>query len=76
MGLDRKEIESMRRMHERNYQEDNPTAVVVVEFGQVDYDTCPTVKDYQERGYRLYDANAFGNQDGCVGEFLVFIKDK
>ncbi len=72
--MEKDTIELLRRFYELTYRQDNATAIVVsAELGEVD----ATIKEYQEKGYVLYDSNRFGAMgEGAMGEFLVFIKKK
>lgn len=71
---DKKFAEKRRLFLEECYQEDDPTAVVVTVFGDVAYDTNPVILDYQAKGFRFVDANAFGCGPNLIGENLVFSK--
>jgi len=74
--MDIKELESLRMFHEMAYKEIDDSAIVVVEKGNVDYENNPTIKDYESKGYKLFDSNRFGSLEGVEGEFLVFVKKK
>jgi hypothetical protein len=74
--MDKNDIESLRKFYELTYQQDDSSAVVVVEYGEVDYSNNATIKDYQEKGYTLIDSNAFGEGFNKIGEFMVFAKKK
>ena len=50
---DKKFAEKRRLFLEECYQEDDPTAVVVTVFGDVDYETNHVILDYQAKGYRF-----------------------
>ena len=60
-------------MYETFYKADyGPNVVAVISEGQPgEYDDNPTIDEYTEKGYKLIDANMFG-QDGEVGEILIF----
>ena len=72
--------EKMKSLYESAARENNTTAECLVVFGNVDYDSCPIVQEYQEKGYKLSDANAFGvsaETDSDIeirGEVLTFTK--
>lgn len=72
--MDKELIETLREMYEQDYRMIDSSAEVVVELGEVDYATNPTIKEYQRKGYKLVDANGFGEGARQCGEFLVFIR--
>ena len=74
--MDKEYIETLRMMHELEYRQIDSSAVVVVEMGEVDYETSETVRKYTSNGYKLFDSNRFGAGAGVFGEFLVFVKEK
>ena len=74
--MEKSEIESLRKFYELAYQEDDSSAVVVVEYGEVDYTNNKTIKEFQKKGYELIDTNAFGEGFKQIGEFLVFAKKR
>ena len=74
--MEKSDIESLRKFYELAYQEDDSSAVVVVEYGEVDYANNATIKDYREKGYELIDTNAFGEGFKQIGEILVFAKKR
>ena len=69
--MDEKLIEGMRRMNQigawETYGKD---AIAVVSQGTPG---DPTVKEYEAKGYKLRDANMFG-QGNETGEILIFVK--
>jgi hypothetical protein len=74
--MDKEMIEALRKMQELNYRQLDSSAIVVVEMGEVDYSTNETVRNYANKGYKLYDTNKFGVGPLQCGEFLVFVKDE
>ncbi len=73
--MDKSTIENLRKFYELTYQQQDSSAVVVVEMGEVDYANNDTIKEFNAKGYRLFDSNKFGTMiDGTIGEFLVFVK--
>ena len=73
--MDAKLIESMRFMNQigawETYGKD---AVAVVSQGTPgEYDDNSTVKEYEAKGYKLVDANMFG-QGNESGEILIFAR--
>jgi predicted DNA-binding WGR domain protein len=74
--MEKSDIESLRKFYELAYQEDDSTAIVVVQYGEVDYANNETIKEYQNKGYVLIDTNRFGEGFKQIGEFLVFAKKK
>ena len=71
--MDSELSEKTRRMYEFFYRQDMGDSVVaVVSQGTPgEYDENPTVREYAEKGYRLIDANMFGQGDDS-GEILIF----
>ena len=74
--MEKSDIESLRKFYELAYREEDSSAVVVVEYGEVDYANNQTIKDYQDKGYELIDSNRFGEGLKQIGEFLVFAKKR
>jgi hypothetical protein len=74
--MDKEFIEGYRKILEMSYREIDSSAIVVVELGEVDYETNETIKKYRSKGYKLMDANRFGEGLEQIGECLVFIKIK
>jgi predicted DNA-binding WGR domain protein len=74
--MEKSDIESLRKFYELAYQEDDSSAVVVVEYGEVDYTNNKTIKEFKENGYEMIDSNRFGEGFKQIGEFLVFAKKK
>ena len=74
--MEKSDIESLRKFYELAYQEDDSSAVVVVEYGEVDYTNNKTIKEFKENGYEMIDSNRFGEGVKQIGEFLVFAKMK
>jgi len=74
--MEKSDIESLRKFYELAYQEDDSSAVVVVEYGEVDYTNNKTIKEFKENGYEMIDSNRFGEGFKQIGEFLVFAKMK
>lgn len=72
--MDKSDIENLRRFYELSYQEDDSSAIVVVELGEVDFENNETITNYRNKGYKLIDSNRFGEGLNVVGEFLVFVK--
>ena len=70
-------VESMRKHFEFFAKmEYGDSAVAVVSEGKPgEYDNNPTIAKYQELGYKLADANMFGDL-GETGEILIFQKAK
>lgn len=52
--MEKSDIESLRKFYELAYQEDDSSAVVVVEYGEVDYTNNKTIKEFKENGYEIY----------------------
>jgi len=73
--MDKEFIESLRKMQEMGYRETDSSAIVVVEYGEVDHENNKTIKEYQAKGYKLVDTNRFGEGFETIGEFLVFAKN-
>lgn len=73
--MDKEYIETLRKMQEMEYRQIDSSAVVVVESSEVDYETNETIRKYVNDGYRLIDANRFGEGSQVCGEFLVFVKE-
>ena len=73
--MDAKLIESMRFMNQVSAWETyGKDAVAVVSQGTPgEYADNPTVKDFEAKGYKLVDANMFG-QGNESGEILVFAR--
>jgi predicted DNA-binding WGR domain protein len=74
--MEKSDIESLRKFYELAYQEDDSSAVVVVEYGEVDYTNNKTIKEFKENGYEKIDSNRFGEGFKQIGEFLVFAKKR
>jgi hypothetical protein len=74
--MEKSDIENLRKLYELSYQEGDSTAIVVVEYGEVDYENNETIKEYRNKGYKLIDSNCFGEGLEQIGEFLVFVKRK
>ena len=74
--MEKSDIESLRKFYELAYQEDDSSAVVVVEYGEVDYTNNKTIKEFKENGYEMIDSNRFGEGFKQIGEFLVFAKKR
>lgn len=74
--MDKDFMESLRKMQEMEYRQIDSSAVVVAELGEVGYETNETIKKYINDGYKLIDANRFGEGLEQCGEFLVFVKNK
>lgn len=74
--MDKEFIEGYRKILEMSYREIDSSAIVVVELGEVDYETNETIKKYRSKGYKLMDANRFGEGLEQIGECLVFVKRK
>ena len=74
--MDKDTIEALRKMQELDYRQRYSSAIVVVEMGEVNYETNETVRKYIDSGYKLLDANRFGVGPQLCGEFLVFIKEE
>ncbi len=73
--MEKSTIENLRKFYEQTYQQQDSSVIVVVEIGEVDYANNATIKEYNAKGYRLFDSNKFGTAiDGTIGEFLVFVK--
>lgn len=71
--MDDNNLEELRQFYEKQYQTKDRTAEVVVVLGYVDYTDHPAIKEYEQRGYTLYDALVFGRGEEW-GEVLIFIK--
>jgi hypothetical protein len=74
--MEKSDIESLRKFYELAYREEDSSAVVVVEMGEVDYANNKTIKEFQENGYEMIDSNRFGEGFRQIGEFLVFAKKR
>lgn len=74
--MDKEFIETLRKMQEIEYRQIDSSAVVVAESGEVDYETNETIQKYISDGYKLIDANRFGEGLEQCGEFLVFVINK
>jgi hypothetical protein len=72
--MDNKIIEELRKIHEIEYRQIDSSAIVVVEFGEIDYETNDTIKMYKSKGYKLFDSNRFGEGLHQCGKFLVFVR--
>lgn len=68
--MEKSDIESLRKFYELAYQEDDSSAVVVVEYGEVDYTNNKTNKEFKENGYEMIDSNRFG--EGLLKENCTF----
>lgn len=73
--MDDNNLEELRQFCEKQYQTKDSTAEAVVVLGYVDYTDNPANKEYEQRGYTLYDALVFGRGEEW-GEVLIFVKDK
>lgn len=64
-------------MYEFFYKQDyGKDVVAVISEGEPgEYDENPSVKEYTDKGYKLVDANMFG-EEGEIGEILIFVPDK
>ena len=71
--MDDNNLEELRQFYEKQYQTKDSTAEAVVVLGYVDYTAHPAIKEYEQRGYTLYDALVFGRGEEW-GEVLIFIK--
>lgn len=72
--MEKSDVESLRKFYELAYQENDSSAVVVVEYGEVDYTNNKTIKEFLEKGYEMIDSNRFGEGFKQIGEFLVFVR--
>jgi len=68
------EIEQLRKQHEENYRESDPTAQAVVVIEGSDADRYPAIQRLKADGYHLADAFAFGYDDEVTGEVQIFTK--
>jgi len=72
MEMNKAYIERTRKFYEDCYKEDNEDVVAVVSQGKPGvYQDNPTIKEYEQKGYYLIDANIFGCGD-ARGEILIF----
>ena len=72
--LHEKEIEQLRKQHEEDYRESNPTAKAVVVLEDSDAERYPAVKQLKADGYHLTDAFAFGYGGEVTGEIQIYTK--
>lgn len=73
--MDKTDIENLRKLYELSYQENDSSAIVIVELGEVDFEKNETIKSYRNKGYKLIDSNHFGEGLNVIGELLVFVKE-
>ena len=65
--------EKIRLFYEKCYQKEYGADVIaVISSAQPgDYQNNPTIDEYTKKGYKLIDANMFGDENG-QGEILLF----
>ena len=71
--MDDNDLEELRQFYEKQFQTKDRTAEAVLVLGYIDYTDHPAIKEYEQRGYTLYDALVFGRGEEW-GEVLIFIK--
>ena len=73
--MDKDFLERVRLMNEIVYrQEYSKDIVAVLNSEPGEYENNPTIIEYKEKGYRLFDANMCGAGNE-LGEILLFIPD-
>lgn len=72
--VNKEHAEEMRVFYERCYREEyGPEVMAVLNGGEPgNYDNNPTVEEYRQKGYKLIDANMFGDSLGSVAEIFIF----
>ena len=65
--MDDNNLEELRQFYEKQFQTKDRTAEAVVVLGYIDYTDHPAIKEYEQRGYTLYDALVFGRGEEWGG---------
>ena len=73
--MDKEHAEKMRVFYERCYRaEYGPEVIAVFNGGEPgSYENNPTIEEYEQKGYKMIDANMFGDGLGSVGEIFIFV---
>ena len=71
--MDKDFLERVRLMHETVYrQEYSKDIVAVLNSEPGEYENNPTIIEYKEKGYRLFDANMCGSDNELGGNTFVY----
>lgn len=68
------EIEKLRKFHEDNYREQDPTAQAVMVLDETNPNRYPAVQRLKAEGYHFTDAFAFGFDGEMIGEIQIYTK--